>query len=293
MIRYNWVEKLYSVLANLLMIVLCIIFVVPLILVVSISLDNIDEIYKFGYSFLPHKLTFDSYRFLFLKTNTVLNAYKITIFITALGTTMGVIFTSMTAYAISIKAFRYRKMISYFIIFTMMFSGGMVASYIFMTKYYNLGNTIWVLILPGMVNAWNIILMRTFFMSIPDTIFEAATIDGASEYRIYLTIATPLAKPAYATIALFLSLAYWNDWFKAMLYISNEKLIPLQYLLVRMLKNIEELQKAEHVMDSAQTFPSETIRMAMAVVAAGPMLFVFPFFQKYFVKGLTVGGVKG
>ena len=178
----------------------------------------------------------------------------------------------------------------------MLFSGGLVPTYILITRYLNLGDTIWVYIFPGLVSAWHIILLRTFFSKLPEEIIESALLDGASEIRIFVSMILPLSKPVLATVALFGALARWNDWFTAMLYINNDDLVSLQYLLQRILLNIQLIQQQNMggvTFTVLTDIPSETMRMAMAVVVAGPMLLAFPFFQKYFVQGLTVGSVKG
>jgi putative aldouronate transport system permease protein len=220
----------------------------------------------------------------------------VTIFTTVVGTLLSVTIMGMLGYNISRKNNKWRKPIAFYVFFTMLFSGGLVPGYILITKYLNLADTVWVLILPGLVNAWHIILFSTFFRSIPDALCESAKIDGASEIKIFYKIIIPLSKPSIATIALFGVLARWNDWYTCLLYIRSEHLLTLQYLLQRIMTDIQSLKDAVNNVGSSislQDLPSETVKMAMVVLAAGPMLFVFPFFQKYFVKGLTVGSVKG
>ena len=178
----------------------------------------------------------------------------------------------------------------------MLFSGGLVPTYILITQYLHLNDTIWVYILPGLISPWYVFMIRTFFKNIPGEIIEAVMLDGASEFTIYSKIVVPLSKPVLATVALFMFLANWNDWYNSMLYINDESLISLQYLLQRIMQNITLLQENSMNMSSFLDdikIPSETVRMAMAVVVAGPALLIFPFFQKYFVQGLTIGGVKG
>ena len=188
-------------------------------------------------------------------------------------------------------------MVNFLVYFTMLFSGGLVPTYLLNTQYLHLNDTIWIYILPTLINPWNVFLMRTFFSQIPEEIHESTVIDGASEYRYLLSMIVPLSTPVLATVALFTFLARWNEWFVSMLYIDDQKLVSLQYLLQRIMKNIQLLQDTSSSMRSAMVdssrIPTESVRMAMAIVVAGPALVIFPFFQRYFAKGLTVGSVKG
>ena len=202
---------------------------------------------------------------------------------------------SMIAYPLTRKQLRGRGAINFYLYFTMLFGGGLVPTYIVISKYLHLNDTMWVYILPALINPWHVFMIRTFFAGIPGEIVESATIDGASEYTIFFKMIIPLSKPVIATIALFTFLGKWNDWNTALIYITKPELYSLQYLLQKIMEDINILkqnQQAAMMMDQME-IPSETVRMAMAVVVAGPALVVFPFFQKYFVKGLTVGSVKG
>ena len=221
-------------------------------------------------------------------------SYMVTIVVTILGTIINVSMVSSYAYAISRKGFKYRRQFTFLVFFTMLFGGGMVPSYIVMTQVLGLKNTIWALILPLAFNSFNIIVMRTFFQkSVPDSIIESARIDGASEFRIFTKIVIPLAIPGIATIALFSTLAYWNDWFNAMLYIDYQNLVPLQHMLMKIEKNMEFIrQNAMLSGEVMSALPQESVRMAMVVVSTLPIACTYPFFQKYFISGLTIGGVK-
>ncbi|MFW6213613.1 MAG: carbohydrate ABC transporter permease, partial [Spirochaetota bacterium] len=225
-------------------------------------------------------------------------SYKVSLFVSLFGTAVSVFVMLLAAYPLSRTRFRYRGVVMFIIFFTMLFSGGLVPTYILITRYLRLGNTIWVLIIPGLVNAWTIIIMRSFCQKIPESIFESAKIDGANEMTIFLRLVIPLSKPLIATMALLGVLSRWNDWFTALLYIRDESLFPLQYLLQRIMRELRFLadltnqQMTINVADIVR-IPTESMRMAMAVVAAGPMLLIFPFFQRYFVKGMTVGSIKG
>lgn len=276
--------------------VFCALVLFPFLLVLSVSFSSEADIANYGYSILPKSLDFSAYKYVLQNPAAIIDAYKITIFESLLGTTLSVLLMAMSAYALSVKALKGRSLISMFFYFTMLFSGGLVPSYILITQYLHLNDTIWVYIFPSLISPWHIFMMRTFFTQIPGEISESAMMDGASEYRIFLQMVIPLSKPVIATVYLLGFLGRWNQWNTSMLYIDNQKLISLQYLLQRMMKNIDALQQAQHTtgfLYSVADIPSESSRMAMAVVVAGPALLVFPFFQKYFVKGLTVGSVKG
>jgi putative aldouronate transport system permease protein len=270
--------------------------VIPIIAILSISFSREADIFQYGYRLIPIKFSFLPYEFIFRNPKQILNAYTVSIIVTAMGGFVGLLITAMVSYPLSRSDFPIRKKLSLFVLFTMLFNGGMVPWYIVVSNILHLKNSILVLILPYLANAWYVLLLRTFFQKISFEIIEAAKIDGSSEYRIFFTIILPLAKPALATVGLFLMLQYWNDWWLAMMFIDKESLVPLQYMLARMMANIEFITRHANNLPASidiRSLPKETARMGMCVLAAGPMLFVFPFFQKYFVKGLTVGSVKG
>ncbi|TLS51875.1 carbohydrate ABC transporter permease [Paenibacillus antri] len=271
--------------------------VVPFLLVVSISLTEERMLNELGYRLIPPKISFDAYRYIFESPVILSRAYGVTIMSTALGTFGSLLLTAMMGYGISRRDYRYNRPVTFFVFFTMMFSGGLVPTYILITQYLHLRDTIWALILPGMLSPFYIMVMKGFLTKVPHEIIESAKIDGAREWTIFVRIVLPLSAPALATLGLFISFNYWNSWFPAMLYIDNEKLVPIQLLLVRMMQTINFLTThSEFVsrlnVDLAE-FPNLSARMAMTVLAAGPMMFVFPFFQRYFVQGLTVGSLKG
>ncbi|MBE5038996.1 carbohydrate ABC transporter permease [Ructibacterium gallinarum] len=285
-----------ELLFHLIFILLCILVLYPFLLIVAISFSNEKDVALEGYKLIPKHFDLSAYRFVFKNPQSIIDAYKVTTFTTVVGTFLSVILMAMVAYPLSKRDMEGRRFISFYLFFTMLFAGGMVPSYILITQYLHLNDTIWVFILPGLINVWHVFLLRTFFAGIPVELIESALLDGASEYRIFFTMILPLSKPVLATVALLGALIRWNDWFTAMLYINDEKLLTLQYLLQRILMNIQLLQQQGSMSAngiSVSEMPSETVRMAMAVIAAGPMLLVFPFFQKYFVRGLTVGSVKG
>ncbi len=282
---------------NIAFILLCIVVVAPFVLLVSISLSNEVDIAFNGYKFLPEHLDTSAYQYIFKNASTVLNAYKVTGIFSVLSMVLSVFFMALIAYPLGIGKMRGKSFISMFLYFTMIFSGGLVPSYILITQYLHLEDSIWVYIIPSLISPWYVFMIRTFFQGLPYEIYESSVIDGASEFRIFIQMAIPLSKPVLATVALMTFLGKWNDWYTAMLYINKNELFSLQYLLQKILKDIQLLQdmQGSSLADlvSVRDIPTETVRMAMAVVVAGPALFVFPFFQKYFVKGLTVGSVKG
>jgi putative aldouronate transport system permease protein len=264
-----------------------------MLLVVSVT--DISEIYTRGFQLIPRKVSLSAYEYLMRDADMILNAYKVTSIVTFLGGLLSLTVIALLAYPLSRSDYRHRRSVSFYVIFTMLFNGGLVPWYMLISRYLDLDNTIWVLILPYLVVPWFVILLRAFFQTVPNEIIEVARIDGASEFRTFLQIVLPTSKPAIATIGLFIILRYWNDWWLSMLFIDDRELIPLQYLLYRILNNITEIQRNAEFFEAGETidFPKESAQMAMAVVAAGPMLLVFPFFQRYFVRGLTVGAVKG
>lgn len=270
--------------------------IVPFMMVVSASFSNEADLSKYGFRPFPVEVDFTAYAYLFENPDTIINAYAVTIFITVVGTFLGVLMMSLSGYALSRDNFRWKKAVTWFFFFPTLFSGGMVAQYIINTKVLGLTDSIWALILPSLANVFHIIMFRTFFKDLPEGLFDAAKIDGAGEWRIYSSIALRLSTPVVATIAFLNAMAKWNEWHNAMLYIRSETKYPLQYLLQRMMMSIDALLRA---MEKVPTqfamadLPGENLRMALLVVCIGPMMLVFPFFQKYFAKGMTVGGIKG
>lgn len=267
----------------------------PVLAMISVSLSNETDIIKNGYRLIPKTFDFSAYVYVLYKPIQIINAYKVSLFVSIFGTVASVLVVSGIAYTLSRNDYKFKNPLSFFVFFTMLFNGGLVPSYILISNYLHLKNSIWVLILPYMACPWFILILRTFMQKIPVAIIESCTMDGASEFRIFFQIILPLSKPGLATVGLFTLLQYWNDWWLSMLYIDKESLVPLQYMLYRMMKNIDYLTSSSNMMPpgmKAASLPSESARMAMALLAVGPMLFVFPFFQKYFIKGLTVGAVK-
>lgn len=278
------------------LILICMLCVIPIITVVSISLSSDLMIAKEGYGILPKGFTLDAYKYVFKDSAAILRSYGVTIVVTAMGLVFGLFLNAMIAYVLSRRDYRYRKQLTIFLLIPMVLNGGLVPSYIWITRYLHMKNTIWVMLLPLMIVPWFVILLRTFFSELPDSLVEAARVDGAGEMKIFLSIVLPLAKPALATVGMFITLNYWNDWFQPLMYIDKRELYNLQYRLYILMRDVQEMVKNAAISGmgiSVADLPTESMRMAMCVIAAGPMLVVFPFFQKYFVKGLTVGGVKG
>ena len=283
-----------NIIANIILAISAIACVFPFIFVIIISLTSEQSLLEHGYSIFPKEWSLDAYKYLLQSGGALAQSYMVTILVTILGTIINVSMVSTYAYAISRKGFKYRRQFTFLVFFTMLFGGGMVPSYIVMTQVLGLKNTIWALILPLAFNSFNIIVMRTFFQkSVPDSIIESARIDGASEFRIFIKIVIPLAIPGIATIALFSTLAYWNDWFNAMLYIDYQNLVPLQHMLMKIEKNMEFIrQNAMLSGEVMSVLPQESVRMAMVVASTLPIACTYPFFQKYFISGLTIGSVK-
>ncbi|MBQ7096737.1 MAG: carbohydrate ABC transporter permease [Clostridia bacterium] len=274
------------------MIFLSLTCLIPFIMVVSVSLTSEAGINANGYGLIPSEFSLEAYEFVFRTPGEVINAYATTIFVTVFGTIVGTLIMAMLAYPMSRSDFKYKNQLSFFVYFTMLFSGGLVPSYLLVTSL-GMKDTVWALVIPIMFSSWNTMMLRMFMTSIPSALIEAATIDGASEFRIFFSIIIPLSKVGIVTIMLFTSLGLWNDWQQAMLYIDHGDLTSLQYMLYRVMNKVNLAKEYGGVVTQTEKLPSENLRMALCVVAAGPMLLVFPFFQKYFSKGIVVGGVKG
>lgn len=267
----------------------------PFLMVVSGSLTPEEDILKCGYALIPKRISLDAYRILMFDIERILDAYKVTIFVTVVGTVMSLFVNSLAGYVLS-RPIRYKKILLVFTIITMMFSGGMVPWYIVCVRYLHLKDTIWAMILPTVARAWYIFLLRNFFQGIPNELYESAKIDGASEFRIYAKIMVPLAKPAMATVTLFAALAYWNDWWAGLMLIDKTSLQPLQLLLRTIVSNVAFLQSSPNAGMMSQVssmIPVESVKMAITILTIGPIILLYPFVQKYFVKGVMVGAVKG
>jgi len=266
---------------------------IPFVLILSVSFTSESAIQQLGYSLIPSEFSLEAYSYVFRNPGEVISAYGSTIFITVFGTILGTLVMSMLAYPMSRKDFGLRNVFSFYVYFTMLFSGGLVPTYILVTRYLGLKDTIWALIFPILVSGWNVMLLRMFMTSVPISLIEAAGLEGAGEFRIFFSIVFPLSKVGVVTVALFTALGFWNDWYQAMLYIDHGSLTTLQYMLYRVMNKVNLAKEYGGAALMTEKLPGENLRMALCVVAAGPMLCVFPFFQKYFSKGIVVGGVKG
>lgn len=275
---------------------ICICYVYPLLLLISISFEGYSGA-QFG--LIPREFTLRGYEQVFAQPEKIINGYTVTVFYSIVTTMGSLVVMAMFAYALSKKDYKLRNIITFLLFFTTLFSGGLVPSYIINSKYLHLNNTIWIYIFPALMNAWNVIVIRTFFQGLPEGLNEAARIDGASELRICFQIIIPLATPVLASVGFLNFIQLWNNWFTSSVYIKNPDLYSLQYILKIILDSEEALKEmvnngrlsAEELQDHLSNL--ETLRFAMAIVAAGPAMLIFPFFQKYFAKGLTLGSVKG
>ncbi len=288
--RENYGMRIISNIALILLAVMCII---PFMTVISSSLTNEDMLVTYGYNVIPRKFVISAYKTLFSNANTLINSYKVTIFVTAVGTFGAILVGSQFAYVISRKECVFAKYLSVYLFITMLFSGGMVPWYILITRYLHLKDSLWALILPCLVNAWNIFLLKSNLSAVPNEVIESARIEGAGEFYIFYKIVIPMAASGIATVAIFIMLSFWNDWYNNMLFITTPSKYSLQYMLQNLMSNIEALQIAQTTMGAdVGDIPKNSIRMATCIAAAGPMIFVFMFLQKYFVRGITVGAIK-
>lgn len=287
-------RHIFDLFGYLLIIVVALSCLIPFIMLVSASFTSEAHIVRHGYGLWPQDFSLKAYKTLFKNSDDILRAYGVTILITVVGTGLGLFITAMTGYVLSRKDFKYRNQIAFFFYFTTLFNGGMLSTYIFFIRYLGLKDNLLALILPLLFNVFYLLVMRSFIQGIPASIVESAKIDGAGEFKIFCKLILPLSKSGLATIGLFMALNYWNDWYNAMLYINDSALFPLQYLLYRTLSASQALARiASQTGVSLADLPSQSLRMAMAIVATGPILLVYPFIQKYFVKGITIGAVKG
>ena len=291
-------SKTGQVVLNIVFIILAVWAVAPFLLLISSSLSSEAALAKYGYGFWPREFSLNAYTYLFKSSMKIAKGYGITLIVTLVGTTLSVLITTLFAYPLSRKELPFRYGFSFFVFFTMLFNGGLVPSYMMWTQTFHIKNTIWALIMPNLLlNAFYVIMMRSFFTSsIPDALIEAARIDGAGEYKILARVVIPLYKPMMATISLMVGLGYWNDWTNSLYYITDESLFSIQAILNTIITNIQFLTSGQSSAASAvdvSKLPSVSIRMAIAVIGVLPVLCIYPFFQKYFVKGIVVGGVKG
>ncbi|QHT59369.1 carbohydrate ABC transporter permease [Paenibacillus lycopersici] len=290
-------RSLYQTVLNGLFCIAALIVVLPLVLVLSVSFSDEDSVYIHGYSFIPHKFSTAAYSYLWADHGAIAHAYGVTVLVTVAGALAGLLLTALFAYPLARRDFPLRNVFSFFVFFTILFGGGLVPWYIVFTNFVNVKDSMLGLVLPGLLmNGFNILVVRTFFQGIPPSLMESATIDGAGEFRIWWQIVMPLSLPVLATIGLFMTLGYWNDWFNSLIFISDVKWYSLQYIMQKTLMDIQFLSTQSGAGNASAilaTAPTETMRMAMAIIGVGPIVLAYPFFQRYLVQGLTVGAVKG
>lgn len=290
-------EKAFNIFAIVAISIIALLCIAPLILIFVASFTKESSLVANGYSFFPKAFSLDAYYYMISESKTILRAYGVSIFVTVVGTFLSIIVTAMLAYPLSRKDFKYRKIISFIVLFTMLFSGGVAPAYIMWTRIFHIKNTIFALMFPNyLMNAFNVFLMTNYYRNnVPNSLIESAQIDGAGEFKIFFKIMLPLSIPAIATIGIFTGLAYWNDWINGLYYINNPKLFGIQNLLVRIMDNIQFLKSGSAttaVGSVAVQLPSNAVRMALAAIGILPILIIFPFVQKYFIKGVVVGAVK-
>ena len=283
---------------HVLVMILCLSCLLPFLLLISASFTEENTLIRTGYAFIPKVFSLESYEYLGRQIQQIVHAYGITIFITAFGTTISLIITSMMAWALSRKDLPCRSLFNFILFFTMLFNGGLVPTYIFYTKYLGIKNTIWALIIPGLLmSAFNVVIMRSYFANnIPYEIVEACKVDGASEIQIFIKIVMPLSTSIVATVGLLVGITYWNDWFNGMTYVTEARLYSIQNLLNRIIQDAQYMNsmgaQSGVIVDTSQ-IPSTSVRMAIAVIGVLPILVIYPFFQRFFVKGIAIGAVKG
>lgn len=291
-------EKRFTIFAEVAIIILVILSIAPILLIFIASFTQENELIANGYSFFPKALSLDAYSYLISESKTIFKAYGVSIFVTAVGTLLGVLITAMLAYPLSRSDFKYGKIISFLVLFTMLFSGGIAPAYIMWTRIFHIKDSLFALMIPNyLMNAFNVFLMTNYYRNnVPGALIESAQIDGAKELKIFFKIILPLSTPAIATIGIFTGIAYWNDWINGLYYITKPQYYGIQNLLVRMMDNIQYLKSGaagSAIGAVAVQLPSNAVRMALAVIGVLPIVIIFPFMQKYFIKGVVVGAVKG
>jgi putative aldouronate transport system permease protein len=290
-------EKRFRMIATVLLAIFSVIALLPIILIVIASFTEEKALLSDGYSYFPKAFSLDAYYYMLKQGVTILRAYGITISVTLLGTVTSVIITTMLAYPMSRSNFKYRNILSFFVFFTMLFNGGIVSSYMMWSNLFHIKNSIWALIMPGfLVTAFNVFLVRNYYTNnVPEALIESAQIDGASEIRIFWKIIVPLSVPTVATISLFTALIYWNDWVNGLYYITDSKYFGIQNLLIKIMNNVQFLKSGSSNLLGLGNIelPGTSVRMAMAVIGVLPIIIIYPFIQKYFIKGVIVGAVKG
>ncbi|MDY2871074.1 MAG: carbohydrate ABC transporter permease [Eubacteriales bacterium] len=297
--KFNVIGRGWNALFTTILCIVSLTMIIPMALVVVVSFSSELSIANKGFSFFPETWTLEGYRYLAKMGDQVLRSYGITIFYTVTGTLMSLTVMSLYAYVLAQRSFRHHKFMTWILFFTMLFGGGLVPSYILNVRYLHIYDTVWVFLLPSLVSAYNVIILRTFIQTtIPESLFEAARIDGANHFQVFGKIVLPLYKAGLATIGLFNVVGRWNDWFTGVLYIENPNLVPLQTLLQKIQSSIEFIKQNAAVagtpdgIELMRNLPQQNLRMACMIIIILPVLAAYPFFQRYFVSGLTIGSVK-
>ncbi len=293
----NQIKKSTNIVFNIIFLVLAVMCVIPLLFVFSISITEEEALRTNGYQLIPSVFSGSAYKFLWNERGMILRAAFMSVLVTIVGTLIAIALDTSMGYVVSRRNFRLKKLYTWLIFIPMVFNGGMLASYVVVNNILGLSNTIWALILPLACSSFSVTICRTFFRTtVPDSIIESAKIDGAGQFRIWSQIVMPISKPVIATIGMFAAFGYWNDWFQASLYIQDKNLQTLQSLLNNIQKNIEYIANNPYGGLSLQQYkssmPTESVRMAIAIVIIVPIACTYPFFQKYFISGLTIGSVK-
>ncbi len=287
----------FQIVINIILIFLTLCSLLPFVLLIMSSVTQESALIADGYQFWPRVFSLDAYRYIIGRAGTIFRAYGITLLVTFVGTSVSLMITPLLAYPLSRQDFKLHNVMSFLVFFTMLFNGGLVPTYMMWTQIFHIKNTLPALIIPALLlNAFNVMLMKNYFkMNIPFSLIEAAKIDGAGEFFIFYRVVMPLSKPIMATVGLFVGINYWNDWMNGLYYVTDADLFSLQNFLNRMMQNINYLATAEgaEVAQGTMIMPSSSMRMALAVIGVLPIMVLYPFFQKYFVKGMTVGSVKG
>lgn len=289
-------SKAFNRVATIILAVLVTITLLPILLIVVASFTKETSLLQNGYSFLPKQWSLDAYYYIVRQGSVILRAYGVSLLVTVVGTVLSVVITTTLAYPMSKRAFKFSGPLSFFVFFTMLFSGGIVPSYIMWTNLFHIKNTIWALIVPNyLVSAFNVILVKNFYSNnIPQELIEAAELDGATEMQSFTRMIFPMARPVVATISLFTALCYWNDWTNGLYYVDNQKLYSIQLLLMKIMNNIEALKANANLAGAAAVdLPGTSVRMAIAFIGILPILILYPFVQKYLVEGVVIGAVKG
>lgn len=297
--RFNRVSNTANVLLNVMFILMALVCIIPVLLVIAISLSAEASITEYGYRLIPKIISFEGYEYLAKQSTLIIRALGISLFVTIVGTVLGILLTTLMGYVLSRPGYKLNGFLTMVVFIPMVFNGGLVSTYFITSQFLNLKDSVWALILPLAVSSFNVVICRTFFKTtVPEELIESAKMDGARQFTIFFRIVLPISLPVLATIGLFLCFAYWNDWYQSMLYVDDQRLYSLQALLNAIMTNVNMLAQNAAAMgasmaDTVANMPKEAARMAIVVVIVLPIACAYPFFQKYFISGLTVGAVKG